>query len=62
MAESTTTTLPGPAPSTRPTCPGTVTWLTAPEPEVRVCVLRSGHVGDHRDAAGYPWNDARWLD
>jgi hypothetical protein len=29
---------------------------------VRACVRVQGHGGDHRDAAGYPWNDQRWSD
>ena len=43
-------------------CTGKVTWMTAPEREVSECVLPRGHHGDHRDAAGYPWNEARWAD
>ena len=43
-------------------CTGKVTWMTAPEREVSQCVLPRGHPGDHRDAGGYPWNEARWAD
>jgi len=46
----------------RPPCPGRISWMTAPEWEVRECVLPRGHGGDHRCGAGYPWNDGRWLD
>jgi hypothetical protein len=51
-----------PPPSPRPICAGRVIWPASPQREVRECVLRRGHGGDHRDAAGYPWNDARWSD
>jgi hypothetical protein len=51
-----------PLPSARPACPGRVSWMTHPGWEVRECALPRGHGGDHRDAAGYPWNDARWSD
>ena len=44
------------------TCTGKVTWMTLPDREVSECVLARGHRGDHRDAAGYPWNEARWAD
>ena len=50
------------APSARPACAGRVSWMTIPQPEVRHCVLPHGHGGDHRDVAGYPWNDGRWWD
>ena len=49
------------SPSSRPTCPRQLVWLV-PEPGVRACVRIHGHGGDHRDAAGYPWNDQRWSD
>jgi hypothetical protein len=26
------------------------------------CVRVHGHGGDHRDAAGHPWDDQRWSD
>ena len=52
----------GLAAASRPTCPGRVTWMTAPEREVSECVLPRGHRGDHRDGIGYPWNEGRWLD
>jgi hypothetical protein len=48
-------------PSSRPTCPRQLAWLI-PEPGVRACVRVQGRGGDHRDAAGYPWNDQRWSD
>lgn len=51
-----------PLPSSRPVCSGKVSWMTRPEREVRECALPRGHGGDHRDAVGYPWNDARWSD
>ena len=50
-----------PAPWDRSVCAGRVVWLI-PERGVRECVLRGAHGGDHRDALGYRWNDARWLD
>jgi hypothetical protein len=50
------------ASSPAPTCPGTVSWLSVRAREVHECVLPCGHRGDHRDAAGYPWNDERWLE
>lgn len=61
---------PAPAPTTtsllsssaRPTCRGRIMWLTVPDRDVRECVLLGGHRGDHRDAAGYSWNEGRWLD
>jgi hypothetical protein len=53
---------PSSSPTQTQTCAGTVMWLTFPGREVRECVLPPGHRGDHRDAAGYPWNDARWMD
>jgi hypothetical protein len=62
QAVASATAVRGPAPSSRPTCSGTVSWLTLPEREIRECVLLRGHGGDHRDAAGYPWNEGRWLD
>lgn len=48
------------APS-RTACRGRFLWLV-PERDLRECVLGHGHGGDHRDAAGYPWNDERWSD
>jgi hypothetical protein len=48
--------------SSRATCAARISWMTRPDWEVRVCALPHGHRGDHRCAAGYRWNDGRWLD
>lgn len=50
-----------PSQASRATCAGLVRWLI-PERESRECVLVRGHGGDHRDVAGYRWNDDRWSD
>ena len=42
-------------------CPGLLVGMW-PDRTVSACVRRGGHVGDHRDASGYRWNDERWLD
>jgi hypothetical protein len=52
---------PPPAPA-RTACPGVFVWQTAAGRETCACTRSPGHLGDHRDAAGYAWNDERWLD
>jgi hypothetical protein len=46
----------------RASCRGVFVWQTSTGREVCACTRSGGHAGDHRDAAGYAWNDERWLD
>jgi len=52
-----------PAPTALPgACPGVFVWQTPTGRDASPCTRTGGHPGDHRDAAGYAWNDERWLD